>query len=84
VWYESTCLAYVSQCTRTSNGRYLLSRLVAQTTIVTLAACKDVSGEALAVEQAGGWRFGATRLAVQGGFQQWPTSTNPMAVASID
>lgn len=64
-------------------GQYILSGLITKASIIALAACKDVSGEALSTEKAGGWRLSATGLAIQGGLKQWPTPTNPMAVAPV-
>lgn len=64
-------------------GVNLLARFVTKTTVVPLTTCKDVSGQTFAAEKAVRRWLGVIRLSLQRRFKQWPTSTNPMAVASI-
>jgi len=62
-------VSVLSANTSQEDGKYILSRLIAEPAIVTLAASKDVAGETLAAEKAVGPRLSATRLALQRGFK---------------
>ena len=63
----------------------LLPRLISESPVFRLAAGEDVAGQAFStVETACGLPRGCSRLgAVQRGLEQWPATSDPMAVTSI-